>query len=120
MTEASMEFPDEEIKELEKYCPAVRLVYEGGLIYFYIPALNLPDGCVPKIVEAMLCPVQRDGYTSRLFLSEMVKTPFPRNWNANGVRIVERQWYAFSYNNIQKMTLLQMLGAHLRGLKENR
>ncbi|MCX5842544.1 MAG: hypothetical protein NT022_02130, partial [Deltaproteobacteria bacterium] len=67
----------------------------------------------------LLCPVERDGYPSRLFLSEMVKTPFPRNWNANGVRILERQWYAFSYQNI-KGTLIEMLSAHLRGLKENR
>ena len=120
MTEALMDFPDKQIKELEKYCEGVRRVDEGGLIYFYIPALILPDGCEPKVVEAMLCPVDRDGYTSRLFLSEMVKTPFPRNWNANGVRIMERQWHAFSYKDIKGMTLLQMLGAHLRGLKENR
>jgi len=114
-----MDIPDEQIKELEKYFEGTRRIEEGGLIYFYIPTLVLPDGCEPKVVEAMLCPVQRDGYPSRLFLSAMVKTPFPRNWNANGVRIMERQWYAFSYNHI-KGTLLQMLAAHLRGLKENR
>jgi hypothetical protein len=113
-------FPTEQIEELEKHYEGVRRIEEGGLTYFYIPALILPDGCEPKVVEAMLCPVQRDGYTSRLFLSEIVKTPFARNWNANGVRIVERQWYAFSYNDIRGMTLLQMLAAHLRGMKENR
>jgi hypothetical protein len=114
-----MEFPEAQIKELETICPGIRQVEEGGSIYFYIPALTLPDGCDPNVVEAMLCPVQRDGYPSRLFFSVMIKTPFPRNWNANGVRILERQWYAFSYQNI-KGTLLQMLAAHLRGLKENR
>jgi hypothetical protein len=114
-----MEFPDEQIKELEKVYGDVRRVEEGGKTYFYIPTLTLPDGCDPNVVEAMLCPVERDGYPSRLFFSAMVKTPFTRNWNANGVRIMERQWYAFSYQNV-KGTLLQMLGAHLRGLKENR
>lgn len=114
-----MDIPDEEIEELKKCYEGIRRLEEGGLIYFYIPALILPDGCDPKVVEAMLCPVQRDGYPSRLFLSAMVTTPFPRNWNANGVRIMECQWYAFSYNNI-KGTLLQLLAGHLRGLKENK
>lgn len=114
-----MQFPDEQIKELEEVCKDVRQVEEGGLDYFYMPTLTLPNGCNPSVVEAMLCPVPRDGYPSRLFFSVMVKTPFPRNWNANGVRIMERQWYAFSYKNVTG-TLLQMLGTHLRGLKENR
>ncbi len=108
-----------QIEELGKHYEGVRRVEEGGITYFYIPALGLPDGCEPKVVEAMFCPMKRDSYESRLFLSIMVKMPFARNWNAN-VRIMERQWYAFSYNNVKGMTLLQMLAAHLRGMKENR
>ena len=115
-----MDFPIEQVEELKKHYKEIRQVDEGGLTYFYIPTLVLPEGCEPRTVEALFCPMTRDGYPSRLFFSAIIKSPFPRNWNANGVRVFERQWYGFSYNYIKDMTLIQMMGAHIRGLKENR
>lgn len=115
-----MEFPSEQIEELQRLYGELRQVEEGGVLYIYIPALPLPEGCEPKVVKSLLCPSGRDNYTSRLFFSKIISTPHSRNWNAKGIRIMEQQWYAFSYQHIQGMSLLNMLASHLRGLKVNK
>jgi len=113
-----MNFPQDQIEELKRAFGKVQYGEEGGYVFLLIPSLHLPEGCKPEIVDALLCPMERDGYPSRLFFSEEVVPLKPRNWNAKNVRILESNWWAFSWRlNHPKLRLIQMVGAHLKGLK---
>jgi hypothetical protein len=96
-------------------------VYDAGVEYVLIPSLKLPDGCVPAEVETLLCPTPRDGYESRLFFSVPIRSERPRstalNWNANGVRIAERVWHAYSWKVASGLRLTQAVAAHLKALR---
>jgi len=113
-----MDFPKEQIEELKQIYGEVGFCEEGGYNYFFIPNLPLPDGCAPEKVDVLLCPMTRDSYPSRLFFAEKIKTKTERNWNANGTHILERNWYAFSWKvNQPNLRLIQIIRAHLRGLR---
>jgi hypothetical protein len=114
-----MSYPEDQVVELKLLCPDVSEVKEAGCIYFFLPGLILPDGCSPARTDALLCPSARDGYPSRLFLAERVqsKAKAEPNWNANGVRIVERNWHAYSWKTNPNLRLAQMVAAHLRALR---
>lgn len=95
-------------------------VSDAGVEYVLIPSLKLPDGCVPAEVVALLCPTPRDGYESRLFFSVPIRserTPTALNWNANGVRIAERIWHAYSWKVAAGLRLTQAVAAHLKALR---
>lgn len=94
------------------------LIVEAGISYILIPDLVLPKGCAPERVDVLLCPTGRDGYTSRLFFAQRVNGPRPLNWNANGVRIGEKNWHAFSYRiGATASRLAQKLSSHLTALQ---
>jgi hypothetical protein len=97
-----MAFPQEEVDELKQSFTQLSVVTEGGTEFIVIPSLALPEGCEPREADALFCPTPRDGYVSRLFLSTKVIHKGPgQNWNANGVRICNRAWWAVSWNTIQ-------------------
>jgi hypothetical protein len=110
-----MGFEQSQIEELKSYYPGIGVVTEGGTDFILVPALCLPDGCAPAVVDALLCPTPRDNYSSRLFLSQKPTHRGPgQNFNANGVMIAGRQWWAASWNtNRTDLTLLQTMLAHL-------
>lgn len=114
-----MAFEQDQIDELKCLYSNLQVAEEGGQEFILIPQLPLPHGCVPQIVDGLLCPSVRDGYSSRLFLSSKVTHKGPgQSWNANGVVIVGRQWWAVSWrtnNNDQR--LLGMVTAHLLAFK---
>ncbi len=114
-----MSFPEDQVAELKLLCPNVSEVKESGCTYLLLPGLNLPDGCSPARTDALLCPSARDAYPSRLFLAERVqsKAAAVPNWNANGVRIAERNWHAYSWKTNPNLRLAQMVPAHLRALR---
>lgn len=95
--------------------PNVREIEEGGYVYVYIPGLKMPPGCKPEVTDALLCPQSHSGYTSRLFYKERIQGPKALNWNGE-VFVLGQKWYAFSYNNIANIPLLDMVINHLRGL----
>lgn len=105
----------DQVDELKKMFPRVEQCSEGGYSFFLIPSYNLPSGCVPEVADLLLCPTDRDGYNSRLFFSELIQTAKPLNWNANSVRILERNWFAFSWRIAPNMRLAQIVAAHLGG-----
>jgi hypothetical protein len=109
-----MTFPDDQMAELKQLCPDVRQCEEAGCTYLFLPGLRLPAGCSPAVIDALLCPCARDGYASRLFFAELVQSRRTLNWNANRVRILERNWDAFSWKVSAERRLLQMLAGHLR------
>ena len=110
-------FEADQIEELRKLFSGMQQCTEAAHTYFLIQNYTLPSGCSPITVDLLFCPMPRDGYNSRLFFSEKVITRNPLNWNANCVRILERNWFAFSlvfkHDNLR---LAQMLASHLRGL----
>jgi hypothetical protein len=112
-----MTFPDDQVGELKWLCPTVQQCDECGQTYLLLPGLALPEGCSPINSDALLCPTERDGYPSRLFFADQVTTSAPLNWNANAVRILDRNWHAFSWKVNRNLRLVQMVAAHLRPLR---
>jgi len=112
-----MVFPEDQVAELKLLCPEVQQCDEGGRTHLLLPGLSLPEGCSPSITDALLCPTERDGYPSRLFFADRIESGTPLNWNANGVRLLERNWHAYSWKVNPNLRLVQMIAAHLRGLR---
>lgn len=108
---------EDQVRELATLYPNVSRSAEGGFPYFLIPQLRLPDGCVPEQVDALLCPTNKDGYASRLFFASQIKCDKALNWNANSVRILERNWHAYSWRTREGQRLAQMVAMHLGALK---
>lgn len=111
--------PQDQIDELKGMYSGLGSIAEAGVQYILIPNLMLPKGCSPERVDALLCPTNRgDGYASRLFFAQRVAGPKVLNWNANGVRIGDRNWHAFSYRiGASAKRLAQMISSHLTALQ---
>ena len=88
---------------------------DAGITYVYLPNLNITTDGQTRSLDALLCPVQHGGYTTRLFLAE----PIPnkgQNWTIHV--ILSRTWHTWSWNNVPaNLELLQILSAHLRALR---
>lgn len=116
-----MVYPKEEIEELKCYCTKLSLLPEVSVNYLYMEGLRLPAGCEPAVCDGLFCPVPKDGYPSRLYLSTQVKSIYSRNWNVRNVRIGERNWFAFSWKvELTNPTLAQLLVAHLTGFTKEK
>jgi hypothetical protein len=111
-----VEYPQIQIEELKAYCSGISILNEAGVSFLCLEELTLPSGCTPAKCNALLCPVGRDGYPSRLYFSEMIKSSYPRNWNVSNARIGEENWFAFSWRvKLSNPTLAQVLVEHLKG-----
>lgn len=116
-----MEYPKEETEELKRYCSRLRALTEGNITFLYLEGLCLPAGCEPPVCDGLLCPVEREGYPSRLYFSVQVSSPYTRNWNVSNARIGEKNWFAFSWKvALSAPTLVQMLVAHLEGFAKEK
>ncbi len=111
-----MSFEQTQLDELKSYYPKIASTKDGEVEFILIEDLQLPDGCEPKVVKALLCPSSRDGYSSRLFLSAQINHKGPgQNWNAKGVSIANQNWWAVSWQTNQTgLSLLGMVTAHLQ------
>jgi hypothetical protein len=113
-----MNYPEEQTTELKSIAKEVLLCEEGGKVYFVLKGLKLPNGCTPTEIDALLSPTERDGYPSRLFFAEKISANKSLNWNGNNVRILERNWFAYSWKlNSPVLRLAQMVAAHLGPLQ---
>lgn len=111
-----MAAPQDQVDELKILFGEIKAYEEAGITYFLIPSLQLPDGCVPLTVDALLCPVPRDGYNGRLFFAEQVQTKTARNWNGH-FRICERNWRAFSWTVPANLRLAQIVTLILSAMR---
>lgn len=110
-----MSRPASQMEELRRFLPGARVVPEGGIEYVFLPGLRVSCGSEERVVDALLCPVQHGGYTTRLFLSERLDQR-GQNWTPHV--IVGRPWHTWSWNNVpSSLPLVQILSAHLRALK---
>lgn len=112
-----MNFPEDQILELKSIAPELSIAQDGGYTYIRIDNLQLPDYCIPNIVNVLLCPSQKDGYESSLFYSAQITGCPSRNWNRINVRILEENWFAISWRVNSGLRLSEMLLIHLSALR---
>lgn len=105
------------IQELRSLCPEAKQSAEAGIDFILLPGLKLPDGCSPPTADCLLCLGQRDGYDNRLFFGQQVNSRNPRNWNGQNVRILERNWFAYSWRAPGGLRPIETLIAHLQALR---
>jgi hypothetical protein len=114
-------YPQDQIDEMKRYCTKVSALNEGGITFLQLEALRLPVGCTPGVCDALLCPLAKDGYPSRLFFAVQITGAYTRNWNCSNARIGERNWFAFSWKvDLANPTLVQLLVAHLNGFAKEK
>lgn len=108
----------DEVRELADLWPCVESLEEQGKAYFRFPNLPLPPGCDPRSTTALLCAHERDGYPSRMFFSQVIRSPTQRNWNTRNAFIAGGAWHAFSWR-VDPATnrLAQVVRAFLRALE---
>jgi len=113
-----MDFDKDQIEELKRISPQISIAEEGGYSYIFIQKLSLPQGCQPSEIDVLLCPTARDGYSSRLFFAEKVTGGRDGiNWNLT-IRVLARNWEAFSWRTDPGQRLAEMLMIHLSGLRK--
>lgn len=106
-----------QIDELKQICPTVAMCEEAGLKYIFLSGLVLPEGCTPGVVDALLCISPRDGYPSRLFFAQQIKSKKSQNWNGTNVSILDKNWFAYSWKlTIADQRPAEILANHLRAL----
>jgi len=117
-----MDYPQEQIDELKRYCSKVSALTEGNATFLFLEQLRLPDGSEPAACDALLRPfLGADGYPSQLYFSVQVKSPYAKNWNVSNARICEKNWFAFSWKiNLASPTLAKILVAHLTGFTKEK
>lgn len=108
---------EEHVQELRSLCPEARYGTEGGIDYVFLPQLKLPNGCNPGVVDCLLALGARDGYDNRLFFAQAIATPQARNWNGQNIRILERNWFAYSWRVPNGFRPIETLIAHLQALR---
>jgi hypothetical protein len=120
VAQVDLVFPQDQIDELKKMYPVLSTAEEGDFRFILIENLKLPEGCEPKIVKGLLCPMTRDGYPSRLFLSAKVTHKGKgQNWNPqNGTVILGEHWWAVSWKTTRSgQTIREMLLDHLEAFR---
>jgi hypothetical protein len=105
----------EHLVELNAICPGAKEMPEGGLFYVFLPALKISTAGQILELDALLCPQLRDGYATRLFLSQAVPDR-GNNWTTH--QILGRTWCTWSWNNVSaSQRPAQILAGHLVALR---
>ncbi len=107
-----MELNEEWQLEFLGVYPNAKFLQEGGFKYIYVAELKLPQNCSPNVIPAMLCISQKDGYDSRLYLSQKIDGSIPRNWNS-AIYLLDTTWHSISWKTQAGLTYLEMLMVHL-------
>jgi hypothetical protein len=107
----------ENLQELRSLCPDAKQATEGGIDFVLLPGLNLPAGSSPPSTDCLLCLGPRDGYDNRLFFSQVVSSREGRSWNGQNIRILERNWFAYSWRVPGGLRPIETLIAHLQALR---
>lgn len=112
-----MNFDATQIEELKQIAPNLSEAQEGGYSFILIEGLQLPEGCVPIAIDALLCPKPREGYESRLFFSAQITGCPTRNWNGN-IRVLGKNWFAISWKVPSGLRLSEILLVHLKAFRK--
>jgi hypothetical protein len=106
-----------EPRELDQLCGGAKEYTEFGLNYILLPQLRLPSGCSPAVVDALLCLSSRDNYPTRLFFAQLVTSKNGLNWNSHNIAILQRSWFAYSWNHVATGRPIEVLAQHLKALQ---
>lgn len=107
-----------QVDRLKTYCEGVSSAVVGSVTYLVLKALRLPASAGVATVDAMIrLGDTGDGYATRLFLSQRVASKIALNWNANDQRILERNWFAYSWKAAADLSLEEILLEHLKALQ---
>jgi hypothetical protein len=107
-------YPQTQFDELKKHFPNAK-EFEEGYEYILLPALSLPNG---EIMDVLLCPQLREGYHSRLFFADKFELNEEKPWSQ--FYIGDKNWYAYSWQPPTGLTLVQMIGNHLKAVKNEK
>ena len=108
---------EDSMRELQALCPEAKQATEAGIDYVLLPACQMPDECDPTAVDCLLCLGPRDGYENRLYFSQAIKSRAERNWNGQNVRILERNWFAYSWKVPGGLRPIEILIGHVQALR---
>jgi len=96
--------------------PSLEVWREGGVDAAFVPLLKVIAAGATHEVQILLWPNARDGYPSRLFVSEKLPGARANNWNS--FAICGRTWWACSWSGVQAtLPLAEMLANHLRAFE---
>lgn len=85
---------------LDAISSGISAFVDAGCRYVHLPALRFPMDCAPSSAAALICMDTRDGYPTRLYVSERVVTPSRAlNWNST-VAIAGKTWHSYSWNYV--------------------
>ena len=109
MSDAAKEFAN-----ITAMHPDAALLKEGGQPVILLPGFSFTAGEQPYAMDLLLVPFAHSGYITRLFFGRKIEG---RGVNWNQHRVVERNWWAPSWNHVPaSMPWTKMLCAHLRVL----
>ncbi|MDB5388769.1 MAG: hypothetical protein JWM11_4415 [Planctomycetaceae bacterium] len=101
--------------ELLNFCEEVQEHTENNIPYVHLRRLTLPANCTPEVVDALLCLGLREGYPTRLFVSEQITSPSSKAANWGAFSILGRSWQSWSWNNVPaNQRPAEVLASHLR------
>jgi hypothetical protein len=114
----------QQIEELKRIFSGVMVATECNTPFYLIPKIALPDHCNPKVVDGLLCPVEKDNYQTRLYYSQRIDRPpppapkKPLNWTGQ-IRLLEKNWFVLSWQipDGTKQRLVQMVLSHLEAFQ---
>ena len=110
----------DQVAALKSVFPNVSATEVGEVTVYVIENICLPEGAEPKVVTGLLWPRDRDGYPSRLYLSQkVVHKGKGQNWNPKeSVNLLGRVWWAVSWKLARpEQTLLEMTLGHLEAFR---
>jgi hypothetical protein len=106
----------EELAALQQLCAGAKVMTESDSVYIFLLALKLPPGCSPSPVDALLrlkSPLA--DYPTRLFFAAQVASSKALNWNSLNVPILQKIWFAYSWNNVAAdRPAIELVAEHLR------
>jgi hypothetical protein len=104
------------LASLRSLCPNAELMTEGGQTVVYLPAVQFQAGATRVTCNLLLWPDPRDGYLSRLFLSEQVTGSVGRAWTS--FSLCGGTWWAVSWQGVPaELPWIEILANHLRAFQ---
>lgn len=109
-----MSDPVEEFAHLKAMNENAVLLREGGKPVVLLPHFGFTGAGRGDAMDLLLVPFEHSGYTTRLFFERKIDGR-GRNWNQH--RVVDRNWWAPSWNNVPaSASWPEILCAHLRAV----
>ncbi|UFW90474.1 hypothetical protein BjapCC829_18830 [Bradyrhizobium barranii] len=110
-----MSDPAKEFAGLKAMHDGAVLLAEGGQPVVMMPAFSFTAGGHVQTMDLLLVPSAHSGYITRLFFARQIAGR-GSNWKEH--RVVERNWWAPSWNHVPvSLPWTKMLLAHLRAVE---